>query len=215
MNDKKFLVKLKDCIVNFDINGIKQTVKEAIGAGIPVPKVIKGMGRGMSIVGSKYEKGEYFIAELIMAGETMKAGMEILEPYLKDSTKSGITAGKVIIGTVKGDIHDIGKNILSSLLTAAGFKVYDLGVDVPAKVFIKQAKKINPDIVAMSALLTVTMPEMKNVINSLEKTGLKNKTKIIVGGAPVSESFAKEIGADAYAKDAFKGVEICKKLLNK
>jgi len=176
--------------------------------------IVGSMGGVMSIVGNKYEKGECFLPDLIMAGETMKEGLSILKPYL-ESTRNNSQTGKILIGTVKGDIHDIGKNIVVSLLSGAGFKVYDLGVDVSAEIFVEQVRKNKPDIVAMSALLTTTMPEMKNVIKSLKKSELRDKVKVIVGGAPVSDSFAMEIGADAYAKDAFRGVEICKRILKR
>jgi 5-methyltetrahydrofolate--homocysteine methyltransferase len=214
-NDHKgLLAKISKCIENYDINEIAPLVKSAIHVKIPVSEIIESMGKGMKLVGDKYAKGDFFLPDLIMAGETMKAALTILKPHLDRQSKN-YEAGKVIIGTVKGDIHDIGKNILASLLSGAGFMVYDLGVDVSAEVFVDQVRKYKPDIVAMSALLTTTMPEMRKVISSLDKSKLRGKVKIIVGGASVSESFAKEIGADAYSKDAFKGVEICKKMIRK
>ena len=206
--EKEVLAKLRDAIVNLDIDGVKKAAEEALAAGIPAYKaVIDGMAKGMEIVGQKYEDGEYFLAELIMAGETMKEGMAVLEPHLKVGDIK--TAGKVVIGTVRGDLHDIGKNVVATLLKAANFEVIDLGVDISAEQFIETVKKENPDILAMSALLTTTMIEMENVMKALEKEGLRDKVKVIIGGAPITPEYAKKIGADAAAKDAVEGVRIC------
>jgi len=206
--EKEVLAKLRDAIVNLDIDGVKKAAEEALAAGIPAYKaVIDGMAKGMGIVGQKYEDGEYFLAELIMAGETMKEGMAVLEPHLKVGDIK--TAGKVVIGTVRGDLHDIGKNVVATLLKAANFEVIDLGVDISAEQFIETVKKENPDILAMSALLTTTMIEMENVMKALEKEGLRDKVKVIIGGAPITPEYAKKIGADAAAKDAVEGVRIC------
>lgn len=207
---EEILARLRDCIVNFDIDGIKDAAREAIEAGIPAYEAImEGMAKGMEIVGRKYEEGEYFLAELIMAGETMKEGMKILEPHLKAGDMPKL--GRVVIGTVEGDLHDIGKNIVVTLLSASGFEVIDLGVDVTADKFVEAVKQYKPDIVGMSALLTTTMVNMKKVIEALKEAGLRDSVKIIVGGAPLTEEFAKEIGADGYAPDAVLGVEVCKK----
>jgi len=207
-NKNEILTNLRDAIVNLDIEGVKKASEEALGAGIPAYQaVIDGMAKGMEIVGQKYEDGEYFLAELIMAGETMKEGMTVLEPHLKTGDIKPV--GKVVIGTVRGDLHDIGKNVVVTLLKAANFDIVDLGVDVTAEQFVKAAKENNPDIVAMSALLTTTMIEMENIVKSLEKAGLRKKIKIIIGGAPITTDYAKKIGADAAAKDAVEGVRIC------
>jgi corrinoid protein of di/trimethylamine methyltransferase len=207
-SENEILLKLRDTIVNLDIEGVKKASEEAISSGIPAYRaVIDGMAKGMEIVGQKYEDGEYFLAELIMAGETMKEGMTVLEPHLKAGEIK--SAGKVVMGTVRGDMHDIGKNIVVTLLKAANFDVADLGVDVSAEQFVEAVKKNSPDIVAMSALLTTTMIEMEHVVKELQKAGLKKKVKIIVGGAPVTPEYAKKIGADAAAKDAVEGVRTC------
>ena len=206
--EEEILTRLRDAIVNLDIEAVQKAAKDAIEAGIPAYKaVIDGMAKGMEIVGQKYEDGEYFLAELIMAGETMKEGMAILEPHLKAGEIE--TAGKVVIGTVRGDLHDIGKNVVVTLLKAANFEVIDLGVDVSPEQFVEAVKKHNPDIVAMSALLTTTMIEMENVIESLKKSGLRDKVKIIIGGAPITPEYAEKIGADAAARDAVEGIRIC------
>ncbi|MCD6445105.1 corrinoid protein [Candidatus Bathyarchaeota archaeon] len=204
------LARLRDAIVNLDYEGIRDVAKEAIEAGLsPYEAIMEGMAKGMDIVGQKYEQGEYFLAELIMAGETMKEGLSVLEPYMKKGEMRHI--GKVVIGTVEGDLHDIGKNIVITLLTASGFEVVDLGVDVSAEKFVEAVRKHKPDIVAMSALLTTTMVNMEKVVKALEEAGLRDKVKIIVGGAPLTEEFAKQIGADAYGRDAVVGVEICRR----
>ena len=206
--EEEILTRLRDAIVNLDIEAVQKAAKDAIEAGIPAYKaVIDGMAKGMEIVGQKYEDGEYFLAELIMAGETMKEGMVILEPHLKAGDIK--TAGKVVIGTVRGDLHDIGKNVVVTLLKAANFDVIDLGVDVSPEKFVEAVKKHNPDIVAMSALLTTTMIEMESVIEGLKKSGLRDKVKVIIGGAPITPEYAEKIGADAAARDAVEGVRIC------
>ena len=207
-SEKEVLSKLKDAIVNLDIDGVQKAAKEAVAQGIPAYKaVVDGMAKGMEVVGQKYEDGEYFLAELIMAGETMKEGMMVLEPYLK--TGDIKSAGKIVIGTVKGDLHDIGKNVVMTLLKAANFDIVDLGVDVSAEQFVEAVKKNSPDIVAMSALLTTTMIEMESIVKMLQKEGLRKKVKIIIGGAPITPEYAKKIGADAAAKDAVEGVRTC------
>lgn len=202
--------KLRDCIVVFDIEGVKKATEEAIHMGIsPTDVIMKGLSKGMDIVGEKYSRNEYFLAELIMAGETMKEAMSVLKPYMEKEDVPKI--GTVVLGTVLGDLHDIGKNILATLLTAAGFNVIDLGVDVPPEKFIEAVKENKADILAMSALLTTTMVNMKAVIDALVKEGLRNKVKVIVGGAPLTDEFARQIGADACGKDAVEGVNICRK----
>ncbi|MEM2341669.1 MAG: corrinoid protein [Candidatus Bathyarchaeia archaeon] len=206
---EEILNKIKDAIVNLDIDNIRELCMNAINAGISAYDIVmKGMAKGMEIVGEKYERNEYFLAELIMAGEVMKEGMKFLEPYLKSDEIKKV--GKVVIGTVRGDLHDIGKNIVATLLSAAGFEVIDLGVDVPPEKFVEAVREHNPDIVGMSALLTTTMIEMENVIKALKEAGLRDKVKIIIGGAPITSEFAEKIGADVAAKDAIEGVNICK-----
>jgi len=208
------LGRVSDSIVNLDIDGIKKACKEAIDAGILASDVVtNGMAKGMDIVGQKYEKNEYFLAELIMAGETMKEGMTVLEPYLKGAEIKRL--GKVVIGTVRGDLHDIGKNVVLTLLNAAGFEVIDLGVDVPSVKFVEAVKDSKPDIVGMSALLTTTMVEMEATIKALKKAKLRDRVKVIIGGAPITQEYAKKIGADKAARDAVEGVNICKSWMAK
>jgi len=216
MSEEELLNRVKELLANIEIDKVKDAVEEALKAGIPAIRIIEeGLGEGMRIVGDKFEKGEYFLAELVAAGETFKEVLEMLKPKLMQEGKALKKLGRVVIGTVRGDLHDIGKNIVATMLESAGFEVYDLGVDVPPEEFVNKAKEVNADIVAMSALLTTTMIEMKNVIEELKKAGIRDKVKVIIGGAPITEEFAREIGADAYAEDAVKAVEVCKRLIGK
>lgn len=209
MKEEEILGKIRDAIVNLDIDGVQNACKEAIEAGIPAYKAVgDGMSKGMVIVGERYENNEYFLAELIMAGEVMKEGMMVLEPHLKSGDLKKI--GKVAIGTVRGDLHDIGKNVVVTLLGAAGFDIIDLGVDVPSDKFVEAVKENDPDILGMSALLTTTMIEMESVIKALKEAGVRDKVKIIIGGAPITDEYAEKIGADAAARDAVQGVNVCK-----
>ncbi|MEX2750798.1 MAG: B12-binding domain-containing protein [Candidatus Freyarchaeota archaeon] len=210
MDEAEILERLKESVVNLDIEGVKKACQDAIAQGIPpIRAITEGMAKGMDIVGQKYEAKEYFLAELVMSGEVMKEGMKILSPHLKDSDVKKLA--KAVVGTVKGDLHDIGKNIFATLLMAAGFEVVDLGVNVFPEQFVEAVRNHKPRILGISALLTVTMQELGNVIKELEKANLRNQVKIIVGGAPLTEEYAKKIGADAYAPDAVAGVNICKK----
>lgn len=206
--------KIRDSLANLDLDSTLNYVEEALQQGVDVITIIeKGLSEGMKIVGERYEKGEYFVADMIVAAEIFKEVMNILKPRIGESRRDVKPLGRVVIGTVYGDIHDIGKNLVAAILEANGFEVIDLGVDVPIEKFVEAVKKYKPDILGMSALLTTTMIHMKNVIEALKKEGLRDKVKIIVGGAPLTEEFAKTIGADAYAENAFKAAEICKKLV--
>jgi 5-methyltetrahydrofolate--homocysteine methyltransferase len=201
------LDEISDAIVNLDVDAMPGLCKKAVEGGIPAFEVVVGgMARGMKIVGDRYEAGVFYLAELIMAGETMKEGMKVLEPYLKMGAVS--SAGKVVVGTVSGDLHDIGKNVFVTLLKAQNYEVIDLGVDVSPVSFVEAVKLHRPNVVAMSALLTTTMGEMGNVVLELRRRGLRDGVKVIVGGAPMTKGFAEKIGADAWAFDAVEGVRI-------
>jgi 5-methyltetrahydrofolate--homocysteine methyltransferase len=203
----KILEKIRDAIIDMDIDNLPRLCMEAIEAGhTSYSIVIDGMAKGMEIVGQRYEVGQYFLAELIMAGETMKEGMTVLEPYFKSSEMK--SAGKCVIGTVKGDLHDIGKNVFVSLLKAQNFEVVDLGVDVSVEQFLEAIRIHKPNIFAMSALLTTTMGEMEKVIQAVDEAGLRKDLKIIIGGAPVNKALAEKIRADAATSDAVEGVKI-------
>ncbi len=213
-NEEKILENLKNMMINIEIDKVEEEVKRALDSGIaPLDIIEKALAPAMTVIGDKFEKGEYFLAELVAAGETFKEILQTLKPLLVKSGQTTKTLGKVVIGTVRGDLHDIGKNIVATMLESAGFEIYDLGVDVAPEDFVKKAEEINADIIAMSALLTTTMIEMKNVIEELKKSGIRDKVKVIIGGAPITEEYAKEIGADGYAEDAVKAVRVCKELL--
>ena len=208
MDREKYLVSLKESIVNLDFNAVVEVAKEAMDAGVdPHIAITDGMVTGMTIVGEKFESGEYFLSELIVAGEIMRKGMEVINPYIKgDSAKR---LGKVVIATVEGDNHDLGKSIVTTLLKVYGFEMIDLGIDVPTDEIIGAVKEHKPDIVGLSALLTQSMPEMGEVIKALKTTGLREKVKVIVGGSPVTPEFAESIGADHCAINALEGIKKC------
>jgi len=209
----EILQRISEVIVNIGVGGnIRELIREALRRGVPPYEVFtKGMVKGITVVGQKYESCEYFLTELVGAGEVVKEGMEEIGPYLSHGEVKPV--GSVVIGTVEGDLHDIGKNIVKMLLTSNGFAVIDLGVDVSARRFVEAVKETEPDVVAMSALLTTTMNSMRTTVEELEKAGLRRKVKVIIGGAPVTEEFGKEIGADSAAMDAAQGVRMCKEWL--
>jgi len=191
-----------------------QLTTEALGAGTnPQDIIVRGLQAGMAMVGEKFSSGEYFLPDMLMAARAMKAALEILKPALGET---GIpTIGKVVIGTVEGDMHDIGKNVVATFLSGNGFEVFDLGLNVPAEKFIDEVSEKKPHILGMSALLTTTMPVMDKVIKALAETGLRSSVRVIVGGAPVTQDYANYIGADAYAHDGGKAVPVCRQLLGK
>ena len=180
---------------------IKVLVQQAIDEGISAETILNdGLMAGMNIIGEKFKRDEVFVPEVLVAGRAMNIGSAMLKPLL---VSDGVQkAGKVVIGTVKGDMHDIGKNLVRMMIEAKGFEVIDLGVDVPADVFLTTAQETQVDIVCLSALLTTTMNEMRNVVEAFEKAGTRKDFKIMIGGAPVTQSFCTTIGADVYARDA-------------
>jgi len=186
--------------------------QKLLDAGVTPKQILdEGLIAGMSVAGEKFKNGEYFVPEILVAARAMKASMEILRPLLVATDVQPI--GTMVIGTVHGDLHDIGKNLVAMMMEGAGFKVVDLGVDVPAEKFIEAAKEHNAQIVGMSALLTTTMTYIPEVIEAFDEAGLRPKVKLIVGGAPVTQEWANQIGADAYAPDAATAVDRCKELL--
>jgi len=191
--------------------GVSELTNEALTQGVSVGEIInRGLTEGMGIVGQKFETKEYFIPDMLASAEAVGAAMEILEPHL---AKSGIKPkGKIIVATVKGDLHDIGKNIVSILLRGAGYTVKDLGNDIAPQAIVDAVKKEQPQILGLSALLTSTMAQMRDTVQALNESGLRDKVKIIVGGAPVSEEFAGSIGADGYGADGFQAVAIVESL---
>jgi 5-methyltetrahydrofolate--homocysteine methyltransferase len=214
MSEKAILDKLAQAILDLDLAAAKEVAEAAARAGIPANKIVEsGIGRGAELVSKQYEAKEYFLPELIMAGEVMKVVLDIIKPkIIAERTKP---IGKIAIGTVRGDLHDIGKNIVIAMLLGAGFEIYDLGTDVPPERFIAKVKEAKPNLLGMSALLTTTMQEMRTVIDELKKAGLRDHIKIMVGGRPITSEFSLEIGADAYAKDALEAVRMAKELVVK
>ncbi len=208
MDREKYLASLKESIVNLDFNAVVEAAKEAMDAGVdPQIAITDGMVAGMTIVGEKFESGDYFLSELVVAGEVMKEGMEVINPYLKEDSAKRL--GKVVIATVKGDNHELGKSIVTTLLRVHNFEVVDLGIDVPTDEIIGAVKEHKPDIVGLSALLTQSMPEMGEVIKALKAADLREKVKVIVGGSPITSEFAESIGADHCAVNALEGVKKC------
>jgi len=208
------LKTLRDRLLNYDVEGIKNVINKALESGLDPLQLIEKLTEEIRTIGDLFEKNQIFLTELMLAAESMKIAISLVEPKIRQNEQKRSFIGKVLIGTVEGDIHDIGKNIVATLLSVNGFEVIDLGVDVPTSRFIQKAKEIKPDIIAISALLTATMPKMKEVIDALKKEGLRNKVKVIVGGAPVTERWAMEIGADAYGANAVEAVKVAKKLLS-
>lgn len=205
---------LRDQLLTFDADKFVGTVKKLIDQGISPMEVVNALTQVLKEIGKKFESGELFLVHLVVAGDlARRVTTEVLEPLLKKSGEERKVLGKVVIGTVAGDIHDIGKNIVAMMLFTAGFEVYDLGKDVPSEEFVKKAKELNADIVAMSALLTTTLPAQRDVIETLKKSGLRDKVKVLVGGAPATDEWAKQIDADGYGADAIEAVKIAKKLL--
>ena len=186
---------------------VKELVEQAINEGISPKTILEdGLLSAMSVVGEKFKNNEVFVPEVLVAARAMNAGLEVLKPRL---TESGVEAkGVAVIGTVKGDLHDIGKNLVKMMLEGKGLEVYDLGVDVPAERFIDAAIQHGADIICCSALLTTTMNEMKNVVEKAKEAGIRDKVKIMIGGAPVTQDYCDKIGADAYASDATTAAEI-------
>ena len=194
--------------------GVAELVEEALESGIETNDILlNGLSCGMELVGQKYETGEYFIPDMLTAAEAVEAGMAVMEPYLVKEGTSG-AKGKIVMATVEKDLHDIGKNLVSIMLKGAGFTVIDLGIDVPAARIVEAAEEEGAGLVGLSALLNTTMANMGDVVRELEQKGLRDQVKVMIGGAPTSDDFAKEIGADSYGKDAFAAIREAEKLLN-
>jgi 5-methyltetrahydrofolate--homocysteine methyltransferase len=194
-------------------NKAKSLTQQAVNEGIPVQTILNdGLIAGMNIVGVKFKNNEMFLPEVLTVARAMKAGMEVLKPLLAAAKVK--SRGRIAIGTVKGDIHDIGKNLVCIMLEGAGYDVIDMGIDVPQETFVEFVRTEKPDVLGMSALLTTTMNRMKFVIEALEVNQLRDTVKIIVGGAPISKNFAAEIRADGYARDAASAVDVVKGLLD-
>ena len=204
---EEIIRKISESVLEGDREMAVEAVQEAIDAKVPAEKILKeGMMTAMSEAGKLFEEGEYFVPELLVAARAMQGGMELLKPLLVAEDVEPV--GKVVIGTVKGDLHDIGKNLVGMMLEGAGFEVIDLGTDVDAEKFVEAVKTNNAQMVGMSALLTTTMSNMPSTIEALKQAGLRESVKVMIGGAPVTESFAQQIGADGYAPDASQAAKL-------
>lgn len=204
------LIKIKDNVIKGEVDEVRDMVKKAVDEGQEVKRILnEALLPGISIVGDKYEKGEFFLPEMVIAATAMKEGLKILSPFLAPGDIEA--AGTVVMGTAKGDIHDIGKSIVGTMLEGAGFMVTDIGVDVDPSKFVEIAKENNADLIGVSALLTTTMMGLKDVVETVKEAGLK--AKVMIGGASITQEFADEIGADGYAPDASSAVKKAKELV--
>jgi len=203
---------LAEAVVKGDIKTAVAETQSALDAGSKVQSILdKGLIAAMDEVGDRYSKGLIFVPQMLRSAKTMKECMKLLQPFFREGDIT--SKGKVLIGTVKGDLHDIGKNLVAMMMEGAGFEIIDLGVDVPPEKFVQKAQEVEPDIVGMSALLSTTMPSMPKTIEALLKAGVRGKVKVMIGGAPVTEKYAQEIKADSYASDAGSAVSKAKELL--
>jgi corrinoid protein of di/trimethylamine methyltransferase len=213
MEQGALLAEISMAVQQGDDDVCVSATRRALAAGLPPLVVInEGLTAGIKVVGEKFGKGEMFLPELMMAMKTMKEGIKIVDPELKKAKVEQTTLGKVLIGTVKGDIHDIGKNIVASLLELSGFTVIDLGISVPADVFVKKAVEEKAQVLGLSAMLTTTMPEQQAVVEALKKAGVRETVKVVIGGAPVTEKWASGIGVDGYGANAELAVRLVRTL---
>lgn len=207
---------MRQSIVDGNPEQAEALARQALAQGIdPLEAINRGFVPGVNYVGEQFAAGEMFLPELVIAGEAMKAAVAVLEPEFARRGTAREILGRVVIGTIEGDIHEIGKTLVATMLSASGFEVHDLGVDVPITTFVEKAREVNADLIGISALLTTTMVRQKDVIEALEDSGLREQVKVMVGGAPVTQGWAAEIGADGYSEDAVGAVAIAKKLLGK
>jgi 5-methyltetrahydrofolate--homocysteine methyltransferase len=211
--EMEIIKRILEELLDGEADKIELLTQEALKQGLSPETILKeGLIAGMNVIGEKFKQGELFVPEVLLAARAMQAGMNILKPRL---VQTGVNpAGRIIIGTVKGDLHDIGKNLVAMMLEGAGFEIIDLGIDTAPERFIEEIKAKKPQILAMSALLTTTLPMMKTTIDLLKAQSLRDSVKVLVGGAPLSQRYADEIGADGYAPDAVSAVDKAKELLN-
>ncbi|HHY47280.1 MAG TPA: cobalamin-binding protein [Firmicutes bacterium] len=208
----EILENLASCLLRGDQASAAETTRNALEIGIPATEILdKGLIAGMAVVGEKFKNNEIYLPEVIMAARAMHAAMDILRPLLAISNTRPL--GKVVLGTVRGDVHDIGKKLVGMMLEGGGFQVIDLGTNISPQQFVKAVEEFNPTHIGMSALLTTTMPAMKDTINALIAAGLRHRVKVMIGGAPVTQAYCDKIGADGYAPDAASAVELARRLL--
>jgi len=207
--------ELVSSVMSFDSDKVMDATRKALSQGFaPVSIIEDGLAKGLRIVGKKFEDGELFLMHLVAAAEAaQKAMKELLEPEISKRKERRESLGRIVIGTVAGDIHDIGKNIVAALLFASGFEVYDLGKDVPVEEFVNKAREVDANIVAASALLSTTLPVQHEIVKAIASAGLRDKVKLIFGGAPVTEEWVREIGADGYGENAVEAVNVAKRAI--
>lgn len=212
--EAEILRKLSDAVQAYDSDAAAEAARAAVEANLSLVKAIeKGLAVGLREIGDKFERGELWLPHLVMGAEAMEAAVKVLEEHMPPEELEATRRGTVVIGTVEGDLHDLGLRIVASMLKANGFKVHDLGCDTKSLDFIDKAKDANADIIAVSSLMTTTMPFMKDLIEALEAAGIRDQFKVLVGGGPVSEEWAKLIGADGYGRDAAEAVRAAKELV--
>ena len=207
--------KCKEAIIEGNKESAKALAEQAIAEKLNLNTVIDSFSEAIRHVGDLFEEGEYFLPELMRSAEAMKEAMAVLTPHLSSSEEESRSLGKIVIGTIAGDIHDIGKTLVASMLAAEGFEVHDLGADVPVATFIEKAVEVDAQMICISALLTTTMVGQKTLIDELVKQNLRDRFKVLLGGAPVSKNWVKEIGADGTAENAISAVKLAKELLGK
>ena len=210
------LEQLSQAVIEGDIDKVKKLCQEAIERKVdPLEAITNGLAKGVKEIGDRFGRSEVFLADLIMAGEAMKVGTALLLPKVREAGMQRQSLGKVLIGTVKGDIHSIGKDIVATLMEAESFEVNNIGEDLPDEIFVDKVREYQPSILGLSSLMTVTMPAQRDVIDLLEKRALRNQVKVIIGGAPTTQKWAEEIGADGWAGDAVSATKKARELARK
>jgi len=206
--------EIVNAVLSFDGDKVTEVTKKALKEGQDPVKIVDELTKALRIVGKKFEDGEFFLMHLVAAAEPVQRVIkDILEPEMMKKKEARKSLGKVVLGTVAGDIHDIGKNIVGAMLFAAGFEVYDIGKDIPPEQFVSKAKEVNANLVGASALLSTSLPMQREIVEGIVAAGLRDKVKLIFGGAPVTEEWVKEIGGDGYAENAIEAVNVAKRLL--
>lgn len=214
MTKKSVLLDLENAIVAGDEDAAREATKAALAAGAePVEIMQEGVSRGMGRISELFSNFEVFLPELMLAGEAGRAALDVVIPTLKGADRDSISRGRVVLGTVVGDMHDIGKNLVGAVLAASGFEVYDLGINVAPMAFVRKAQEVGANIIGMSSLLTTSLPYQKDVVNYLSDMGIRDKYFVIVGGGPVTPEWAQECGVDGYARLATEAVDLCKRLV--